>query len=237
MRVIENNTLPGALRESAGALRQSLILARELESMFDEGISLQQLGRLLIAMGDSVLSLIALKRSQAIYAKQNYIQIEGVTGAYFAERSLWLRDFAKANAMSGRALALADVRRHERDFIHAALLHGRAALGMSDLVRADERLYHALTRSRAFNVVELEIPALIAIAELEIKHGNFPNAKARLSEVWEAAERGPYPLHRADAYNILADIERAKYSRNAAIEAATKAYQGAWCGASPYAYH
>ena len=37
--------------------------------------------------------------------------------------------------------------------------------------------------------------------------------------------------------NVLAQIERDAGNREAAIEAATKAYRLAWCDGPPYAYH
>jgi hypothetical protein len=129
------------------------------------------------------------------------------------------------------------VQRIERDFIRAALLQGRVALGAGDLSRADERLHRALTRSRAVNSVELELPALNAISELELQQGHPAEAKARLDDVWEAAERGPYPLRQADAFNVLADIAVAERNKPAAIAAATNAFTAAWCDGPPYAYH
>lgn len=61
-------------------------------------------------------------------------------------------------------------------------------------------------------------------------------ARARLEDVWDSTERGPYPLHLADAYNVLAEIALAEGDALAAIEAATKAYKSAWCDGPPYAY-
>jgi hypothetical protein len=57
-------------------------------------------------------------------------------------------------------------------------------------------------------LVEFELPALIGIAQLKLQHGHPPEGRARLDDVWEAAERGPYPL-----------------------------FQAAWCDGPPYAYH
>ena len=139
--------------------------------------------------------------------------------------------------MAARAWELASVQRLEQDFIRAALVQGQAALGLGNLELADERLHHALTRARAVNVVENELPDLIAITELEIEREHFDQARARLDEVLDAARRGPYPLHEADAYNVLAGIERASGNQTAAIEAATNAYKAAWCDGPPYAYH
>jgi hypothetical protein len=54
--------------------------------------------------------------------------------------------------------------------------------------------------------------------------------------VWDAAERGPYPLLHADARNVLAEIEIAEKNRDAAIAAATAASRLAWCDGPPFAY-
>jgi ATP/maltotriose-dependent transcriptional regulator MalT len=86
-------------------------------------------------------------------------------------------------------------------------------------------------------VVEFELSALITIAQLELAQGLSAEARARLDDVWEAAERGPYPLRQADAYNVLTDIALAEGDKPAAIDAATKAYRAAWCDGPPYAYH
>jgi ATP/maltotriose-dependent transcriptional regulator MalT len=86
-------------------------------------------------------------------------------------------------------------------------------------------------------VVELELPALIAIAELELASGDSVKAKAHLDDVWEAAERGPYPLYQADAFNVLASVAVAEGDEPAAIAAATNAFKAAWCDGPPYAYH
>ena len=87
------------------------------------------------------------------------------------------------------------------------------------------------------NLVEEELPALVALAELRRRQGDEKAAREFLDDVWEFAERGPYPLFHADALNVLAQIERDAGNTDKAIEAATKAYQLAWCDGPPYAYH
>lgn len=227
----------GTIREAEHVFRQALILNRKLEDKLQEAISLHGLGRLLAVSGDRVTVQVALMRSRHLSVKENHPQSEGVVNADLAERSLWLGDLGKAGAWTDRAWELAKIQRVERDFIRVALLHGKVALGLDDFARADERLHHALGRTRVVNVVEFELPALIAIAELELKRGRLTEAIARLDDVWEATERGPYPLHQADAYNVLAAIASAKGNKPAAIDAATKAYKAAWCDGPPYAYH
>jgi hypothetical protein len=132
---------------------------------------------------------------------------------------------------------MAHVRRDERDFIRAARLHGEAALGLGDLTTATERLHHALTRARAVNFVQEELPALTALAELHRRQQRDDTARELLDQVWAAAERGPYPPIHADALNVLAQLERDQGRRDAAVAAATEAYKQAWCDGPPYAYH
>jgi len=92
--------------------------------------------------------------------------------------------------------------------------------------RADERLHHALQRARAVDLAQEELPSLTALAELHRRQGEPQTARDLLEQVWDPAERGPYPLFHADAGNS-----------EAAIAAATRAFELAWCDGLPYAYH
>src|SRR5207248_3287782 len=91
--------------------------------------------------------------------------------------------------------------------------------------------------ARKVNLIEEELPTLVALAELRRQQGDSRAARELLDDVWESAERGPYPLFHADAFNVLAQIESDEGNIEAAIEAATKAYQLAWCDGPPFAYH
>jgi hypothetical protein len=144
-----------------------------------------------------------------------------------------------------------------------------------------ERLHHALTRARACQLVEEELPTLIALAELhhatavatvtrpwaegasglesnsasprsgERGYGDrgeerLVEAKRLLDDVWDRAERGPYPLFHADAFNMLAQIERttaalaspdsaaAREALSRARDAALRAYELAWLQGPPF---
>jgi hypothetical protein len=227
----------GALREAGSVLRHSLVLNHKLADEFQQAVSLKELGNLLATQGDRLVGHLALRRGWLISIKQGNRQTEGLAIAYLAEGWLWLNDLVKGGVLADKAWELAANKKLEKDFIRAALLQGRVAVGLGNLPRADERLHHALTRARAVNLVDLELPALIAIAELELQYSHPTEAKARLDDVWDAAERGPYRLQQADAYNVLADIALAEGDKPAAIDAATKAYRAAWCDGPPYAYH
>jgi tetratricopeptide (TPR) repeat protein len=228
----------GSLREADSALRHALVLNRELKDKeYRDAVALANLGYVLGAAGTHALGQLALRRSRRMFEAQGYRQWEGLVSAYLAELERWAGGLSKAGFWAGRAWEMAAVRRYERDFIRAALLQGRVALDARDSSQADERLHYALTRTRAVNAGEFEVPALIAIAELELQRGHPAEAKARLNDVWEAADQGPYPLHQADAFNVLVTIAVAEGDKPAAVAAATDAFKAAWCDGPPYAYH
>ena len=156
---------------------------------------------------------------------------------YKAMRALWFGDYTDAQLLADKAMTYCQQRRFERGIISAARLQGEAALGLDDLATADERLHHALARARAVNLLEEELPALIGLAELRRRQGDLKAARELLDDVWEPAERGPYKLLHADAYNVLAQIERDAGDHTAAVKAATIAYHLAWCDGPPFAYH
>src|SRR4029077_18956118 len=85
--------------------------------------------------------------------------------------------------------------------------------------------------------VEEELPTLASLADLRRWQGDLAAARTLLEDVWEPAERGPYPLFHANALNIFAQVERDASNRDAAIEAATEAYRLSWCEGTPFAYH
>jgi tetratricopeptide (TPR) repeat protein len=227
----------GAPREAETTACRSVVIARHLDKGLHEAASLYSLGLSMAARGRLNESWAALHRSLRIFITNSHVQFEGVVNSYIAQRAMWLGDFAQALSFANRAWELAHVHRYERDFIRAARVQGEAALGLKDIAAADERLHHALTRARIVNLVEEELPALVALAELRCSEGDPKAAREYLDDVWELAERGPYPLFHADACNVLAQIERDEGNRSAAIEAATKAYRLAWRDGPPFAYH
>lgn len=234
-----SNTLrpSAALCESEAAARRCLAITRTQDNRFREAISLYCLGLTLAARGLASESGSALQRALRIRIEESKSQGEGVVNTYLAQRALWLGEFAHALSFANRAWELAQVRNFESDLVEAARVQGEAALGLNDLATADERLHHALTRARLVNLVQEELPALVALAELRRRQGDAKAARELLDDVWEPAERGPYPLFHADAFNVLAQIERDEGNTDAAIEAATKAYRLAWCDGPPFAYH
>ncbi|HEY0348559.1 MAG TPA: DUF4062 domain-containing protein [Pyrinomonadaceae bacterium] len=228
--------LSGALCESESAAQRALVMTRERDDHFGEAVSLNWLGLTMGARGLANESASVLQRALRMFIAQSNPQFEGVVNSYLAQRAEWLSEFPSALSFANRAWELAHVQNYETDFIRAARAQGEAALGLNDFATADERLHHAITRARKVNNIEEELPALLAVAELR-RRGDTKAARELLDDLWEAAERGPYPLFHVDAFNVLAQIERDEGNAKAAIEAATQAYRLAWCDGPPFAYH
>lgn len=224
----------GAFREAEHAFRSAI--AEDPSERWTRASS-YNLGELLVARGDSTRGLQALENSRTVRSSMDDSRAVGVICAFLAIRAIHLNDFDEAQRLADEAWRLAAHERQERDFIRAAYLQGRASLGRGDQTGASEKLHEALTRARAVNMVEFELQSLIAIAMQLQAQGASAEARARLDDVWEAAERGPYPALQADAFNVLATIEAVEGHRAAAIEAAKSAYKAAWCDGPPYAYH
>jgi Domain of unknown function (DUF4062) len=226
----------GALRASETATHRALYVTRSQKDRFREAIGLLFLGLTLATRGADEAESI-LKQSLKHFVERRITQSEGLLNAYLAQQALWRSEVAVAFALANRAWELAHDQRQERDFIRAARLQGAAALGLSNLEIAEERLHHALTRAQTINFVEEELPASIALAELRQRQGNPKAARELLDDVWDATERGPYPLYHADAFNVLAQIECDAGNVEAALAAASRAYTLAWCDGPPFAYH
>lgn len=229
--------LSGALCESEIAVRRALVLTHKRHERFYEATSLYFLGLTLMMRGEANESEIALQRSSRIFVTRSNRQAEGVIKCDLAQKALWLGEFAAAQLLANRAWELAHIENLEREFIYSARRQGEAALGLSDFALAGERLHHGLTRARIVNFVEEELPALVALAELRRRQGDLKAAREFLDDVWELAERGPYPLIHANACNVLAQVELDEGNREKAVEAATRAYQLAWYDGPPFAYH
>jgi tetratricopeptide (TPR) repeat protein len=232
--------LSGALRDSETTARRALFISQRIRRFgrpVVEAYGLAMLGMILLVQGREKEAGDGLRQALQILKAQGRTQLEGVVNAYLSQRALWLGEYAVARPLADRSWELAHVQHFERDLIRAKRLQGVVALGSGELFRGDEYLHQALTRSRAVNHVEEELPALVALAELQRRQGDLKAARELLDDVWEAAERGPYPLFHADAYNVLAQIERDEGNQAKAVEAATRAYHLAWCDGPPFAYH
>jgi tetratricopeptide (TPR) repeat protein len=223
----------GALHESEDAARRALLIAKHLNDRDEESANLRYLGVALAVRGMPVDSTIALNLSLELALQGTaYIPYD-----YWGMIALLFGEYTDAQAWANKALIYCQQLRFERGIIRAARLQGEAALGLDDLSTAEERLHHALARARSVNLVEVELPALIGLGEIRRRQSDIKAARELLDDVWEPAERGPFKLFHADAYNVLTQIERDVGDHEAAVKAAMEAYRLAWCDGPPFTYH
>ena len=227
----------GELRGAAQAQGEALALSREQNNTFAAAICHRELGDSLRCRGQVKESNRHLKRAGHLSEQHGASQSLGVVCACRSESALNTRNLEEAKKLSDESWERGLAARNERDVIRAALLQGQTAFALGNDPKANERLHFALTRSRAANLVEFELPSLVALSRRALKIDGPSAARKLLEEVWEPAERGPYPLIQADAFNLLADIARTEGDRPGAVDAATRAYELAWCDGPPWAYH
>ena len=181
--------------------------------------------------------LEALNFALTILAHERHPGIsERVTYAYLARHALWRNEHNAAAIYAETAWSLVTIHRYERDMTRAAQMQGAAALGQGHHAIAQAKLHSALSLSRAGDAVEDELAALVGLADLARCKRDFDEARRLLEDVWLRVELGPYPLIHADAFNVLAEIETNCGDIPAAIAAATRAYELAWCDGPPYSY-
>jgi len=229
----------------SATLRESEVAARNAILIYDgkqggstgKAYSLAWLGLTQATEGKLKESELTLRRSLRLYIALSHTQSEGLVTAYLSQHTLWSRNIALAFVLADRSLELANRVINPRDIIRATRLKGVVAFALNDFIKAEITLHDALTHARAVNRVEEELPILIALADLQRNQKYLKTARELLDNVWEPAERGPYPLFHADAFNVLAQIERDEGNKDMAVEAATKAYRLAWCDGPPYAYY
>ena len=233
----------GQLRESETRAKSAYMLFREQRYRFGEAVSLYYFGLVLSVRGAKDLAWKVLQSSFELIKRDRNKQVLGYVQVFISWWALWFNEFAIAKDYADAAWNETYPMLSERDFVRAARAQGQAELALGDLDTADERLHHALARARAINLVEEELPALIALAELARQRIDPALARELLDDVWESAERGPYPLFHVDALNLLAQIERDADNTQTAIDVAQQAYQLAWCdgisadGTEYWAYH
>jgi tetratricopeptide (TPR) repeat protein len=228
--------LSGRLWQARTGAQESLRLSRVLDDRFQEGVSLIWLGGVLAALGLVRDARVSFSRAGRLFQREGYQQPAGAALACHADLMARTGDLvcASQDLCGAEKLAAIGV---ARDLIRVARLQGDLFLRRRELGPAERRLTDALSRCRACDAKEEELPTLSALAELRHTQGRTDEARELLEQVWEPAELGPYPLFHADALNLLARIESDAGNRDAAVAAATEAFRRAWCDGPPYAYH
>lgn len=227
--------IQGKILSAEILMNRSTIYCRESDDRENEILSLRECILSEIVREDFKNTAVRFQRMKKIIEDEQG-GFNALFCAIYSEYCLAVGKLDKAREYAHTAWTTAGIVKAERYIIRAALLQGRAALALGDYSVATERLHHALVRSRAANVVEFELPALVSLAQLDFSLGRIAQARLQLDEAWESIQRGPFLLIASDAYHLLAEIEHASGNDAAAIDAATKAFTSAWCDGPPYAY-
>jgi tetratricopeptide (TPR) repeat protein len=227
----------GIIYESEAAARRAFSLADATLDTYRVMISLGYLGLTQAARGLVAPSRSALESALRLAGSLRYVRVEGAANTDLAQWAIWAGEYSLARRHALAARGLASARKYRRDFIRAARLQGAAALGLGDLDVARERLDWARSAANEVEFVEGELSALITLAELERQQDRLQTARSVIEYALRLSRNGHYLLLEADAYNVLAQIERDEGNREAAVDAAMSAYRKAWCDGPPFAYH
>lgn len=229
--------LAGALRESEGVARQAVGIAQERSKPLWEAVSLISLGLTMATRGRVTEAELMLEDSLRTLEAHTQVQSKGIVNAFLAEITFLLGDYDNAYKYAETSSDLAQVNLYARDLIRGLRLLGAVSLAKLDLKKAETYLSQALTKAREVSFVEEELCSLINLSQLRLQDSDIKSSLELLDDVWEAVERGPYPIFHADAFNQLAEIEETKGNISAALEAAEKAYCISWCDGPPFAYY
>lgn len=246
----------GSLQAAEANLRHCLAFS---ETELDIAAGHQELGRLLIYLGQWEAAEQELTIAWQIFAIDKNVQAQSLVAAYCALHALLC---ARANSPSSppqaefnlqpkklaqsaifhaqTALRLAEerartIRPNELNFIGAHWLLGAALCAAGQLTEAEPHLAAALQRCRAINMVYHEADILLDLARLRrkqgIAQGEREDAERLATEGLAIAERCGYVLQAADLHLFLAEVQPTQ-----ALEHAREALRLATCDGEPYVY-
>jgi tetratricopeptide (TPR) repeat protein len=227
----------GELHDSEVSARSALLIARTQTNNFWEARSSRKLGFVLASRGKIADALRVLDRAKRAFTKQEDAHWIGATLSYVARCNFWSGDYESAHALVKTAYALVREQCCEPCSLSCKRLEGLSAIALGLIDDAEQCLGDVLEDCRSVQLPREEMETLQALAQLRRVQGNLSAAREFLEDLFAQSERGPYRLVHADAYNVLAQIERDEGNPAAAIAAATKAYRLAWCDGPPFAYH
>ena len=233
----------GALRDAGANLRRFITLCREINHEFSEAVGHEELGRLLAYRGAYAESEEVHQKGIELARKHGYHQVECVTVAYSAHRSLLRGNTKSALAQAKRAGELAEIPfpgigKLPRDYILAHWLLGAAHRIAGQHEDAERHLYDAFKRCRGINLVALEANILIDLARLRAATGRPDEARRLANEALLITERCGYVMQGADAHLELAKLALASGDKTTALDHARHARTLATCDGPPdYTYH
>ncbi len=224
----------GSLRESELAARRSILLARKIGAL-ELGSKLAWLAELLSLRGrtEDASSVFEAAAASPFETDEGH---DVSCFAAFTEHALRLGEIDRAAELAESARKLAASKRAlGRPAISAANARCAVLAARGDLEAALEQAHVALMRARSMSFCTAEMKSLLLHARLHLERQDPDAARDFLEDLWELAERGPYPWFRAHGLNLLARVEIRCENRAAAAEAAREAYCLAWCDGPPFA--
>lgn len=248
--------LSGRLRAGEQVASAALAVSRAESDRYQQGLALYRLGLVQSARGaaDEAAAAFAasldvwrefnqaddssaIAQTQASAGRTKFFDLEGFVHLCLAQQALWQRDLEGARAELAAAAPLLAVDGFANNQIHLLRLTGQLALELGEENSAEQTLQEAAKKARGCGRVEEELQALTSLAERRVARGELDDARGLLAEVWEQAERGPYPLFHTDACLVLSRLETAARHTDEAALAAKRAFELAWCDGPPHAYH
>jgi tetratricopeptide (TPR) repeat protein len=233
----------GELEKAEANLRRSVTWARETRETALKASGCRELGRLLAFKGDFDGAGENLDTAMALHKRTRYVQSQGRTAAYCAQRALLMGEPRAALDAAQVALRKAEQAADSpysvyavRDFAWAYWLLGAAHLAKGDLSKAESHLTEALSRCRRINLVEVEPDILLDLARWHAKKDEMEHARDRAEEALSIANRGAYRLKQADVHNFLAQWELDTGNRANAYRHAEMARERALCDGLSHCY-
>jgi tetratricopeptide (TPR) repeat protein len=228
----------GALYSADIAATQALLLARTQEDRPGEAYALQMLGPIRLARGRAEESITALARAARIYERQGDAQARVLCHAQFALALLSQADISASAHYTTTIRQLSGESEHQPSHVTARVLfaRGRVALATGHTAQAYQHFSETLVAARVANLTELEIAALLGLAQIGYITCDLREARRLLDDMAETAARGPYQLLQAESYLLAAQVEARAGDYLRAGQAASAAYGYAWCDGEPYAY-
>jgi tetratricopeptide (TPR) repeat protein len=236
----------GRFREAETIALKGLDVQRRTGKRAKEAINLYWVGMGLAHRGiKNNTPFIAMDRSIRIFTTLLADQSTAVTNAFKGQSSIWYGDWETAERCIMQAWD-ASKKRENTDFsdqqtVYKVLAASSRQMGEVELNRGNEAsainwLNICEPYTEGLDFCEEILPHLRVWADLELRRGNYDAARDYVKRSLVRAETGPYLLYNVDSYQILAMIEQACGNASAAIDAATQAYNLAWCDGPPYAY-
>lgn len=222
----------GRFRQAEAIALNCLILSRAHKLDEHESTALHRLMQLHLTCGKENLGKQAGSRSAIIADELGHVYNREIV---LFQLSIGIKspDVALTHARSllgtGQALGLGE--------LQGLLAEGMALLELQQFTLAEEKLSICLANARTGAFGQIETNSNILLARAKFKLDDHTSARQLLSDCFEIIDRSASPIHRADAYNLLAEIELAAGDNPAATLAAINAYKAAWCDGPPYAYH